>query len=316
MQLLHESTVLPEQIDSLGHMNVRFYMARMETANQTLIKNLGLDTGASESGAGQSYLRRVDTYTRFLREQFEGAPLHTLGDVLDVSENGVRSYVEIRNPDTDAVAATFIVTTQLTDSTTRQPLHFAQLPTKSTLSNTVVIPDYATPRSLSLGPVNNQITFSELDAVIPDVEGAGMMSGRRQTTVENSDVDKAGWLRKDIEVMFLPFTKIVQEDGAQHGPPVFTTKHGQRVGWAVMETRNLVYTQPKLNDELSYFNTDLVIHDKSRLSRRWAFNAASGELLGISDNVGLCIDLDERRAISWPAEIRALIEEHMQPQLA
>jgi len=316
MQLLHESTVLPEQIDSLGHMNVRFYMARMETANQILIKNLGLDTGDSDQGAGQSYLRRIDTYTRFLQEQFAGAPLHTLGGVLDVSDEGVRSYVEIRNPDTDTVAATFIVTTQLTDTATRQPLRFEQLPTESTRAQPVVIPDYAAPRSLSLGPVNNKVTFAELDAVVPDVEGTGMMSGRRQTTVEDTDVDAAGWLRKDIEVMFLPFTKMVQEEGVPHGPPVFTTKAGQRVGWAVMETRNLVYTQPKRNDELSYFNTDLVLHEKSRLSRRWAFNANSGELLGISDTVGLCIDLDKRRAISWPAEIRALIEEHMQPQLA
>ena len=316
MQLLHESTVLPEQIDSLGHMNVRFYMARMETANQTLIKNLGLSVGNSDPNAGQTYLRRIDTYTRFLREQFEGAVLHTLGGVLDVSAAGVRSYVEIRNPTTGDVAATFIVTTQLTDGATRVPLRFESPPAETTQSQKVAIPDYAAPRSLSLGPVNNKVTFTELDAVIPDVEGTGMMSGRRQTTVEETDVDAAGWLHKDIEVMFLPFTKIVEEEGVPHGPPVFTTKSGTRVGWAVMETHNLVYTQPKLGDELSYFNTDLVIHDKSRLSRRWAFNATNGELLGISDNVGLCIDLDERRAISWPAEIRALIEEHMQPQLA
>ena len=83
-----------------------------------------------------------------------------------------------------------------------------------------------------------------------------------------------------------------------------------------METRTLLYGQPRLGDTLSYFNTDLAIEKKSRLSRRWAFDTASGALLGISDNVGLCIDLDARRAIAWPDEIRKLIEQHQQPQLA
>lgn len=312
MQLLHESTVLPEQIDSLGHMNVRYYMARMEAANQTLIANLGLLSTTSNA----SYLRRIDTYTRFLREQFEGAPLHTLGGVLDVTSEGMRSYVEIRNPTSNAVAATFIVTTQLTDSDSRTALPFDTQSPQAVNAPRIEIPDYATPRSLSLGNVNNQVTLAELDAVIPDVEGTGMMSGRRQTTVEDSDVDATGWLRKDLEIMFLPFIKMTQEDGAQHGPPVFTTAAGQRVGWAVMETRNMVYTQPRLGDGLSYFNTDLSVDEKSRLSRRWAFNTKTGDLLGISDNVGLCIDLDARRAIPWPDEIRALIEEHQQPQLA
>ena len=81
MQLLHESTVLPEQIDSLGHMNVRFYMARMETANQTLIKNLGLSVGNSDPNAGQTYLRRIDTYTRFLPVSYTHLTLPTIYSV-------------------------------------------------------------------------------------------------------------------------------------------------------------------------------------------------------------------------------------------
>lgn len=315
MQLLHESRVLPEEIDSLGHMNVRFYMARMETANQTLINQLGLGSPAPGQPSELSpYLRRIDTYTRFKNEQFEGAPLHTLGGVLDVNANGMRSYVEIRNPEHDKVAATFIVTTQLTDAASRQPVPFPE--TNAADIDHITVPDYAAPRSLSLAAVKTDVTLEQLDAVIPDVEGTGMMSGRRQTLVEASDVDKDGWLRKDLEVMFLPFTKMVLEDGVPHGPPVFTTKAGQRVGWAVMETRNLLYGQPRLGDELSYFNTDLALHEKSRLSRRWAFNTNTGALMGISDTVGLCIDLDARRAIAWPDEIRTLIEQHQQPQLA
>ena len=83
-----------------------------------------------------------------------------------------------------------------------------------------------------------------------------------------------------------------------------------------METRNLLYGQPRLGDELAYFSADVGLERKSRLSRRWALDRNSGALLGISDTVGLCIDLDARRAVEWPEDLRREIEQHLLPQLA
>ncbi len=310
MQLLHDSQVRADEIDSLGHMNVRFYMARMEAANRKLLNQLGLPT----DGEGHLLLRRTDTYTRFRREQFEGARLHTAGGVLNVGEGGMQSYVEIRNPDSDEVAATFIVTTSLIDRATRsvQPMPIATLED----TDEVEIPGYAQPRSLSLAAVNTDVSLEQLERSIPDIEGSGMMSGKREATIEADDVDASGWLREDLELMFLPFTKLAAATGEQHGPPVFNTADGRRVGWAVMETRNLQYGQPRLGDELSYFSADLALEEKTRLSRRWALDRNTGRLLGLSDTVGVCIDLDARRAVTWPEDLRAQIERYVQPQLA
>ncbi len=309
MKLLHESTVLPEEIDSLGHMNVRFYMARMEKGTRTLIADLGIDPQLLQRG----FLRRVDTYTRFRREQFEGATLHAVGGLLEAAEGGLRSYVEIRNPQTEDVAATFIVTTALIDADTRRALPL-QVPADT--STRIEVPDHARPRSLSLDAVNTSVSLDDLDARIPDIEGGGMMSGRRETTIEATDVDAAGWLREDLELMFLPFAKMAQQTGVQQGPPVFETAEGQRIGWAVMETRTQSFGQPRLGDRLAYFSADLKLETKSRLSRRWALDQNTGQLLGISDTVGICIDLDARRAVPWPDSLRAQIEQHLQPELA
>ena len=41
--LLDESKVLAEEIDSLGHMNVRFYMERKERANRKFLQLAGVD---------------------------------------------------------------------------------------------------------------------------------------------------------------------------------------------------------------------------------------------------------------------------------
>ena len=308
MLLLHESTVLPEEIDSLGHMNVRYYMARMEAANRRLLADLGVNL--------EHYLlRRIDTYTRFHREQFTGATLHALGGVLELTEVGMQSYVEIRNPAQNEVAASFIVSTALVDPATRH------LTSPDAAANThgntaLTIPEYAQPRSLDLEPVQSDITLERLRAEIPDVEGGGMLSGRRAARVEAADVDDHGWLREDIEVMYLPFAREQQNAQETQGPPVFTGDDGQRVGWAVMETRTVRFAQPRQGTELAFFSADIDLQEKSRLSRRWALDATTGELLGISDNVGVCIDLDARRAIGWPATLRSEIERHLRPGLA
>ena len=312
MQVLHTSTVLAEEIDSLGHMNVRYYMTRMQSANRLLIDTLGIDPGVLE----HSFLRSVDTYTRFRNVQFEGATLQTVGGLLSMGEGGVQSYVEIRNPDTDAVAATFVVTTALIDRKTRDTQTLPLTTGNISGSTYIDIPAYAQPRSLTLGPAKTDITLEVLQNSIPDVEGGGMMSGKRSALIEAEDVDAEGWLKEDVELMFLPFAKMALEAGVKPGPPVITTSAGLRIGWAVMETRTMLFAQPRLGDELSYFSTDLKVEAKSRLSRRWALNKNTGQLLGMSDTVGVCIDLDARRAIDWPDELREEIEKHQQPQLA
>ena len=42
MQQLDQSPVGPEEIDSLGHLNVRFYLLRVDRANRRLFEALGL----------------------------------------------------------------------------------------------------------------------------------------------------------------------------------------------------------------------------------------------------------------------------------
>lgn len=303
MKLLQESQVKSEEIDSLGHMNVRYYMSRMEKANSDMMAQLGLP-GSS------AFLRRTDTYTRFMREQFEGATLQTYGQVLAVTEGGLQTHVEVRNEAKEQTAAVFVVTTSLIDQDTRETL---PVPGGLTVAG-AKLPSYAAPRTLSLDPVRSRVALEDLDDCIEEVEGGGMMSGKRSATIEADDVDSDGWVREDIELMFLPFARMAAREQVQ-GPPVFHTQDGRRVGWAVMETRNVRFGQARLGDEIVYFSADVSLEEKSRISRRWAFDRSGAGLLGISDSVGVCIDLEARRAVPWPDDLRAMIERHLQPGL-
>ncbi len=77
MRLLDESLVRDDEIDTLGHLNVRHYMARVLRSAERLMTGFGL--GAEVRAARDAILARVDTYSRFQREQFTGAALEGCG---------------------------------------------------------------------------------------------------------------------------------------------------------------------------------------------------------------------------------------------
>ncbi len=311
MELLHESTVLPTEIDTLGHMNVRYYIERMDKANRVLLERMGVDTSSREG----LRLRRNDTYMRFLREQFEGAKLHAVGGMLELNESGMRSFVEIRNAEDGTVAASFVANTQLIDVAEQRPMPFQGNPVDDG-SSRIEIPAHGQPRTLSLGAMNTDVTADDLDERLPETGENAMVSGKHVLTIRPDEVDGSGWFRDDLELMFLPFIRKAESGDIPQGPPVVKTADGRRVGWAVMEQRNVRYAQPREGEQVRFFAGELAVNEKSRHSRRWAFSASTGQVLGINDSVGVCLDLDARRAIPWPDEVREQIERYLVPDLA
>ena len=108
--------VKPEEIDGLGHMNVRFYMERAQRANRLLLAELGV--GADEGEAPGVRATQTDTYVRYQREQFQGQVLSVNGGVLEATPTGLRAFYELANPARGEIAATFIIVTALTDRAT------------------------------------------------------------------------------------------------------------------------------------------------------------------------------------------------------
>ncbi len=316
MHLLYESPVTVDQIDSLGHLNVRFYLTRVDQACRRLFTDAGI---AALLATEAATLRRVDTYSRFMREQFEGAQLGVYGGLLEVSEDEIRCYFEIRNRERDELAALFITGSALIErrSEARRPIP-PGIPRVHEMFG-VRLPEYATPRSLSLDPPRLDISLQELERRIPEDPPPGLMSGRREGVILPEDCDADGRVREDIELMFILHRRAMESapDGADGmGPPVLRTEDGHRMSWAMMETRSVVFSRPRLGDEIVFLGADVGLAEKSRRSRRWAFVKGTGELVSVHDSVGVAIDLDARRAVPIPADIRAAIEASYRPELA
>jgi len=322
--LLHESEVTPEEIDSLGHMNVRFYIARVARANAELLKRAGL----YDPGLVDLRIRLVDTYTRFHQEQFAGAALNTLGGFVESDSEslldgqpGILCYYEIRNANTGAIAATFLVRNRLFSSAAQS---FVESPPAANWQQSqwaMPVPTLGLPRSLKLA-APSLISYETAASAVVDEPAMGMMGGRREGVVRAEDCDAEGRLKSELDVMFLIARQHMETnhgnnggDSKAFGPPVQTESLGRRFSWAMMETRSVQFNRPKLGDRVVSLGADIAWSDKWRHSRRWTYVVEDGTLLGIADSLGICIDLDARKVLQIPPELVEDIEQHAAPHL-
>lgn len=311
MRIYDEGPVLASEIDSLGHMNVRYYVERVARANRSLLAEIGVARPVFRG----AIVRRFDTYCRFRREQFADARLQVAGGVLEAAADQVRCYYEIRNPDKDEIAASFVTGTRLIEADTGSSRALPDDVLGACEGLTVTLPEHGKPRSLSLAAPRSDATLTDLLDRVPAEPSAGMMSGRRDVTVLAEDCDEQGWLREDVDVMFLMHRVQAQQNAGAFGPPVLRTDEGHRFSWAMIETRNVVLGRPRAGDTVVSIGADVAFGERWRQSRRWAFVVSSGALVSIHDTVGIALDLDARRSIPIPGGIRETLERTVLPDL-
>ena len=310
LRLIKESIVDESEIDSLGHMNVRFYVARAANAHFALLAELGI-----KAGPGQK-LRRTDTYNRFQKEQFAGAKLGVFGGLVSIEgSEGLSGYYEIRNIETSDVAASFVITSQLVDVETEAFLPVPQLNTAEHAEYFTEVPEFSRPRTLNLLPPK-QVTFDEIAELIPYDAKPFSINGRRQAVVLAEDCDESGRLKEDIDPMFVLFRPQPGEDLKKIGPPVQRDEEGRRYAFAMMEIRSVNWKRPKAGETVMSMSADVQFGEKWRHTRRWIFAKETGVLLGVSDHAAVCMDLDARRAIPLPGVVREEIEQTCLPDYA
>jgi len=313
MRLLTKSEVKPDEIDHLGHMNVRFYSSRAQEANQALMASFGLEAGALAARGAR--LAQTDTYCRYHREQFQGATLAVKGGVLSAAPDALSLYFELDNDAKGETAATFIIKAQLIDPATRAPLEIPAAAVAAARRAIVELPEYGRPRTVDLAPPRLDLAFEELAARLAEDDG-DPMSRRVERLIEADECDAHGFLDDAQDAMFGMFRRARMGDEQTFGPMTFVSQAGQRLGWASMETRSVRIAQPRAGDRLCSIGAEIGLHAKVRHSRRWMFNVMTGALISMNDNVNVALDLDARRSIEIPAELRSQLQRRHVPEYA
>ena len=291
MDVVHRSTVTDEQIDALGHMNVRWYGVNAEAATAALFARAELVRPGKA-------LRTYDLYTRHHREQMAGAHLAVRSGVVDIAPRSVTLYHELFNETSDVLAATFLRRVAPAD------------PADTFVHDRVVtveVPEAGRPRSVRVD--DDPLAAAPAVDVLVERE----LAMRHPRTIGADDVGADGAVPiGDIHELFWGGEPIDPRPWEQHdrGP------QGQRVNMAVLETRMVLGRAPRLGDRIQAFGATVAIGEKTSTRRQWVIDLEAGAPLLVSTNVAIALDLDARRATQLTDRMRFEAERNLHPDLA
>ncbi len=312
MLVLHEARVAADEIDSLGHMNMRYYSVRAREGAAALFARWGF--GAKALKAAGLTLTVQDSFNHYLAEQFEGASLCIQGGVIDVGAQDVSLYVEIINTGDGKRAATFLLKPVLQESATRRPTPFPASLLASARNDLIDVPAHARPRTLDLAPPRTDLRYEDIARRLPPSHFPGEFKVR----VDPVDCDSHGFLKLSgaQDIMMMAFAAVMRARAAageevQQGPREFPVENGVRVAWAMLENRQYLVRTPRAGDLVQTLSAPYQIARKTQTMRRWTFNVETGDLLAVIDGVSIAFDLGARRAIDIPPGIRRELESEM-----
>lgn len=116
--LTYKGVVYPWQCDQMGHMNVAFYTAKFDEATWNLLAELGItSTYVRDQHCGMA---AVEQHTSYRQELLAGDVIEVRSRILEVRDKVIRFQHEMRNTQTDTIAATTELTAVHMDRKTRK----------------------------------------------------------------------------------------------------------------------------------------------------------------------------------------------------
>src|SRR3954453_14012617 len=141
LAVTHTSSVTEDQIDHLGHMNVRYYGVNAHAATNAVLAGL-------EGWPDGPHLVH-DTYTPHHREQLLGTSLLVRSGMLGADAGGLRIHHELVPTNAEALAATFVHrVSPIDENGTRLAVPDAAV--DAATAQAIERPPYAAPRTVDL----------------------------------------------------------------------------------------------------------------------------------------------------------------------
>jgi acyl-CoA thioester hydrolase len=298
LRTTHTSSVTEEQIDHLGHMNVRWYAVNALAGTRAVLAELpGWDDRPYELH---------DVYTRHHREQLLGTPLVVRSAPLAAAEHELRIHHELAAEDTGILAATFVHGLRALDGAGR-PAALPPEVVEAARARAVGVPPYAAARTISLD--------SDLLATAPALDvavGRGLaMRKPRVITAEECEAD--GRYRVENAPLLTWGGEPLDGD---LDDVLHETSDGRRMGWAMMETRLQTATGPTIGTRIQSFGACVGLHEKVMHRVNWAYDLEAGALLTAFESVSLAFDIDARRPMPIPRDHRVRELARVQADLA
>ena len=303
LEVLHEAVVGEDEIDELGHMNVRFYLVKALAGTRVLSDRVGLSV--DECADLGCVLDLRDAYTRHKAEQMVGARLEVRGGVLDVRADGIRLYHDLVNPERGELAASFVHELVLCDRESRAPRPLPENVAERAGAGRVDWPEHGRPRTIDLEKAPPAPPLS----LLRDRDLA--MRKERVIGADECDADGSYVADRYQELFWAGEPARPRESESW----LIELGNGSKMGWATLESRGVLHRLPRVGARIQSFGAEVELAAKTSYRHHWVFDVDSGDLLCTSSIVNLAFDIGARRAIEIPDHVRAGVEGIYHPDL-
>ncbi len=300
LAVTHTSSVTDEQIDHLGHMNVRFYGVNAHAATNAVLS--GLD------GWPRGPHLVHDAYTRHHREQLLGTPLLVRSGVLAADVDGVRIHHELVPENAEALAATFVHrVSPIGDDGERADVPRAAIDA----ARAATIEPLPSPASRTTDLGVDPLASAPPLAVVRDRD----LAVRKPRTIDADECDERGAYRPDTTMMLL-WGGEPPDTAEGWGPALVDGPDGELMGWALMETRVQLARLPRVGTRIQSFGATIAIHERATHRVHWCYDLDTGNVLCAFEAVDVAFDTRARRTMVIPEPVRRRQESVLHRDLA
>jgi acyl-CoA thioester hydrolase len=290
------------ECDQMGHMNVRFYVARAMEGLVELAAQLGLP-GAFRTHAEATLIVR-DHHVRFLREARAGDPLVMQAGVVTVEDDQVRILQLLRHARTSELAATFQTLAVHATAREQRPFAWPRRVRDAAGALTIAVPAQAEPRSLTLDPASGGATLAEAERMrlIPLASGA----------FGAQDCDVFGRVEAQHVIGRIA-------DGVPSLAGLLGGREGPRpsnLGGAVLEYRLAYAAWPRAGDRYVVRSGLIGFDQRAQRLAHWMLDPETGEPWATTEAVAVSLDLEARKIVPLDDDARARLAERVTPGLS
>ncbi len=288
------------ECDEMGHMNVRFYVARAMDGLASLALRIGLSPSLLRDGGLR--LAPRDQHLRFHRELRPGNAIKLRCVVVKADPSELTIYQELVRADDGALCASTMMQVGLYDSDQAEHQFGDSVLTRARELESL-IPKHGLPRGLVLRPRSAALS---LDQAVQQ----GLHAAYRGV-VRDEDCDRDGVMRTEWFMGRI-------SDGIPH---LFQAVGGlardpeQGVGGAALEYRLVYRERPRAGDILEMRSALRAQRDKTYELCNFLFNAETGVCVLSSDAVAVMFDMRTRKAVAPPLEVTERLSAYLKPGL-
>lgn len=283
----------------MGHMNVRFHVSRAMEGLVGLAAELGMPRAFAPNATATLMIK--EHHIRFLREALPPDALDMIGGVISLAETDSRLFQLTRHTG-GAPSVAFQTEVVHVTPHAAQAFLWPDRVRAAAESMTVKVEGAVGPRSLTPGAPMPPASLAQAEAAGLKCIAAG--------AVQPQDCDAFGRMRAEMFIARISdgyshyaanLRQVVEASGVEP----------DRLGTAAVEFRLRYLAWPRAGDRVELRSGLVEVGARTNTLVHWLLDPETGEPWGQAEQVVLPFDLQARKMISLPDEVRARLSQQL-----